>query len=124
MLNGYIFVCDHAVYLSVVADHRVLHQDGVLDHGALADLDALKDNAVLYRAVNDTAVGHQRVLGGGIRAVQGGHIVPLLGRNGLVRIEQTAAALLLQHSHGDVVIALQGLNGAHKAVAGVVSVDL
>ena len=64
MLNGYIFVCDHAVYLSVVADHRVLHQDGVLDHGALADLDALKDNAVLYRAVNDAAVGHQRVLGG------------------------------------------------------------
>ena len=48
-------------HLHVLFHHGVLHQDAVADDGALLDLDAAEQHAVLNGALDGAAVGQQGV---------------------------------------------------------------
>ena len=47
----HVLIGDNAIQLHVGLDHGILHQDTVLDHSTLLDLDAAEQHAVLHGAV-------------------------------------------------------------------------
>ena len=106
--DGDVLVGDDAVQGHVGAGVGILHEDGVLDYGALAHLDATEENGVLYGSLDDTAVSDEGVLYVGALLVLGGGGVAHLGENGAaLDAEQTLASLLSQHIHGRSEVALQ-----------------
>ena len=84
----HVLIGNDAVQLHVGLDHGILHQDTVLDHSTLLDLDAAEEHAVLHGAFDDAAVGQNGIHDLGTGDVTGGVIVADLGVDGAALGEQ------------------------------------
>ena len=101
-----VLVGDHVLHLHVLFHHGVLHQDAVADDGALLDLDAAEQHAVLHGALDGAAVSQQGVGHLAARHIAGGVVVADLGVDGAVLGEQGIQVLLVQQLHVLVEVAL------------------
>ena len=98
------------VDLRALLNLRVLHDDGVLHHSALGDLDAAEEDGVDDGALDDAAVGHQGVGALALVVVAGGHVVADLGVDRALRREQLAAHLVVLQRHVEVEVGLDGVD--------------
>ena len=108
-----ILVGDDALQLRIGFHDGVLHQDAVLDDRTLLDLDAAEEHTVLDRALDDAAVGQQRVLHAGTVDVADGVVVADLGVDGAPLGEQSVQVLLVDELQVFVEVALHIADVGH-----------
>ena len=98
-------------------DHGILHQDTVLDHSTLLDLDAAEEHAVLHGAFDDAAVGQNGIHDLGTGDVTGGVIVADLGVDGAALGEQRFQIAVIDQLQVLVKVTLHVADMSH--IAGV-----
>ena len=104
-----IFIGDGVLKDSAGLDHSALHEHTVGYPGALLYLDPAEEDTVFHFAVDDAAVGHQRVDAFGLRAVVGGGIGLVLSLDGAIGSKDLCADLGVQQFHTPGKIAGHGL---------------
>ena len=108
--EGDIFIGNHIIEVSIVADNTVFHDDAVFQNSTLTDMHTGEDNAVFQRAFDDAVIGHQAVFGDGFRAVIGADAAFQLGADRTGGREEGIAVDRIEKIHVGGIISVHILN--------------